>query len=310
MTANIYQANAATRAFLGPISALARQRSTWSPELLAGVIWRALTHIRAHRQVRELLRLPALAETSRTNPRFAFKYLTHDYLARGLTTPQRAACFLHHYRRLHAALPDRLFRQALRGDIILHEMYVDGTRFTVSMGLCKTWDKEGELSLNLHVDGEIVFLMSFTIIPGSVVKSDAPEVLLISRLQGMKGSYREIHRATRALHNIAPDALLLAALQGIATAFGIREIAAVTAAKQSSGTKDSATAFKQAYDDFFSGLGISQSPAGFFLTPVPIEAKPLATIKKGHKIRTKEKRAFKQWIQSACAAFFAEQMPA
>ena len=253
--------------------------------------------------------LPALAEVSRSNPRFAFKYLTHDYLARGLTTAQRAACFLHHYRRLHAALPDPLLRQALGGDIALHEIHVDGHRFNVSMGLCKTWDKEGEMSLNLHVNGEIVFLMSFTIVPGTVVNSEASEVLLISRLQGMKGSYREIHLATRALHNVAPDAVLLAALQGIADAFGIREIAAVTAARQGSGTKDSLAAFKQAYDDFFTGLGIPQTSAGFFLTPVPVERKPLASIKKGHRIRTKEKRAFKQRIQSACAAFFAEHAP-
>jgi len=140
------------------------------------------------------------------------------------------------------------------------------------------------------------------------VNSEASEVLLISRLQGMKGSYREIHLATRALHNVAPDAVLLAALQGIADAFGIREIAAVTAARQGSGTKDSLAAFKQAYDDFFTGSESLKPPQAFSLLQFS-RAKAPRKHQKGHRIRTKEKRAFKQRIQSACAAFFAEHAP-
>jgi hypothetical protein len=308
MALEAHQATTENSVLLGPLSALARQRKTWAPELLAGVVWRGLTNFGAHRQVLRLLKLPSLAEAARNNPRFAFKYLTHDYLVRGLTTAQRASCFLHHYRCLHAALSDLFLRQTLLGETLLHEINTDSNRFAVTMGLSRDFDKEGELSLNLHVDGEIVFLLAFTIVPGAVVESEASEVLLISRLQGMKGAYRQVHLATRALHNVAPGALLLSVLQGIALAFGIGQIAAVTAVRQSSYTADSAAVFKQAYDEFFIGLGIPETAAGFFLTPVPVEPKPLAQVKKGHKIRTKEKRAFKQQILSDSAAFFAKQI--
>jgi uncharacterized protein VirK/YbjX len=308
MAVDIHQATAANNGFLRPLPALAQQKKTWAPDLLAGVVWRGLTNIGSHRKVVQLLTLPLLAETARSNPRFAYKYLTHDYLVRGLTTAQRAACFLHHYGRMHATLPDRTLRQTLRELIRVHEIPAEGTRFTVTMGLSRDFDKEGEFSLNLHVDGEVVFLLSFTIVPGEIVKSESDEVLLISRLQGMKGSYHLIQLATKALHNVAPDALLLASLQGLAVAFGIGEIAAVSAGRQSSCTKDSAAAFKQAYDEFFLGLGIEETADGFFLTPVPVEGKPLVHIKKGHKLRTKEKRAFKQSIQLACADFFAQEI--
>ena len=293
---------------LGPIAALARQRKTWSPQLLAGVVWRGLGNLGAHRRVVRLLKSPVLAETARNTPRFAFKYLTHDYLARGLSTEQRAGCFLHHYRRLQATFPESFLRQVLLRNIQLHAIELDDHRFAVTLCLSRDYDKEGEMSLNFSMDGGEIFLMTFTIVPGEVVHSEAREVLLISRVQGMKGVYRQVHQSTKILYEVAPDAILLAALQGIALACGIGEVAAVTAARQSSYTQESADEFCQAYDRFFQGLDIPQSADGFFRTPVPIDAKPLTQIKRGHKIRTKIKRAFKQSVQQACAEFIAAQM--
>jgi hypothetical protein len=310
MNINLYPAETSSTAFLKPVPAHARHKKTWSPSLLAGVLWRCVTNFHAHRKVNQLLRLSPLTEAARLNPRFAYKYLTHDYLVRGLTTHERAACFLHHYTRFQAALPEWMLRQILDDLVNLFEIYADDRRFNITIGLSRDFDKEGEFSLNLHVDGEVVFLLSFTIVPGAVVRSQAAEVFLISRLQGMKGSYREIHSATRTLHDVAPDALLFAALQGLAVAFGINEIAGVGAALQSSCTKDSAAAFAQAYDQFFSGLGILPNSAGYYSATIPLELKPMAQIKKGHKLRTKEKRAFKLSVQQACTDFFAPYLPA
>ena len=309
MAVDTQEATVADEAYLRPLPPLAQRKKTWAPDLLAGVFWRGLTNLGTHRKVLQLLKHPLLAETARTNPRFAYKYLTHDYLVRDLTTGQRAASFVHHYRRLTETLPASTLRQCLREFIRLHEIPAEGNRFTITMGLSRDFDKEGEFSLNLHVDSEVVFLLSFTIVPGATVNSSSPEVLLISRLQGMKGSYHLIHLATKSLHNVAPDAVLLAALQGIALAFGISEIAAVSASRQSSCTSDSAAAFQQAYDLFFEGLDIERSSDGFYRTPVPIEPKPLAHVKKGHKIRTKEKRAFKLAVQTACCEFLLREMP-
>lgn len=91
-----------TKSVLGPLSILARKKETRSPPLLAGVVWRAITHICRHRQIRQVLKLSAFAEIARLDPRFAFKSLTHDYLVRWFTLAQRTYCFAHHYRRMHA----------------------------------------------------------------------------------------------------------------------------------------------------------------------------------------------------------------
>ena len=308
MSEDARDAATADLGFLRPLPAWAHRKRTWAPDLLAGVVWRCLANLGTHRRVVQLLKLPLLAEAARDNPRFAYKYLTHDYLVRGLTTAERASSFLHHYRRMHAALPDRTLREILHELLKIHETDADGNRFTITMGLSRDFDKEGEFSLNLHVNGEIVHLLCFTVAPGEIVGSEAAEVLLISRNQGMKGSYELIRRATRALHDVSPGALLFASLQGIAIAFGIRQIAGICAARQSSFTEASAVDFRQAYDDFFAGMGIPQTSGGFFLATVPVEARPLAIIKKGHKLRTKQKRAFKQQIQSASTDFFTRRM--
>jgi len=97
--------------------------------------------------------------------------------------------------------------------------------------------------------------------------------------------------------------------RALPTPSGIGKIAAVSGVRQSYYSEDDATAFKEAYDDFFTELGIPKSAAGFFRVPLPLQEKPLTFIKHGHKIRTREKRAFKQQIQLACAGFFEKFAP-
>jgi uncharacterized protein len=277
-----------------------------SPVRFGGVLWRGLTHLGTHRDVlRLIVKFPLLTQLAQDNLRFASKYLTRDYLVQNFSVTQRASSFLHHYTRLHELVPHYLLRQMLEEEVMLHQIVEGPNRFALTLGLSRPYDNQGELSLRLRVDGEIVYVVSFTIVPGSVVKSEAAEILLITRIQGIKGCRNQIALATKTLHDVAPARILLAALQGIADAFGIRAMAAVSGVLQSSYRKNSAVAFKKAYDDFFTELGISKNTAGFFSTPVPIEQKPLASIKRGHRVRTKQKRAFKRQIQSACAAFFA-----
>lgn len=295
-----------TGAFLGPLSILVRQKKTRSPALLAGILWRALTNIDTHREVRRFLKLPLFAETVRRNPRFAFKYLAPHYIARCLTLAERSACFLYHHRRMYASLPDQVLRQILLGEISVHEIIQDNTRYRFTVGLSRPCDKEGEFSLNLQVDDEIVFVLSFTIVPGWVVKSAAREVLFLTRIQGTPGCFPKIKMASAALHDVNLNGLLFAALQGFAAAFDINEIAASCAADQTSYDEEFAAIFERAYDEFYLDLGMAKSEAGIFFGTIPIEGKPLELVKKNHRSRTRDQRRFKQEIQSAFACFFSQ----
>lgn len=290
---------------------LARPRNTRSRFPIPGIIRQAVGNIQTHRRVRRLLHLPAFIDTVENNPKFAIKYLTWQYLARGLTIAERAACFLHHYQRLHTLLPDRMLRQVLHWDVLLHEIHEDNQCFSLSMGRSRPCYKEGELSLHLKIDGEIFFTLAFTIVPGWVVQANAAEVLLISRLQGTYGCYPDqMKLATRAMHGVRPRTTLLCSLEGIAQACNIFEIAGVSAMRHSSHCADCEQSLLKSYDDFFADLGFVRNSANFFLAPVPIKEIPLEQISPGNRSRAKKNRAFKQQMREASAAFFAKLQPA
>jgi uncharacterized protein VirK/YbjX len=269
---------------------------------IAHPVWAGLTNIATLPSILGLLKLDPFAQVNQTETRFAFKYLTPDYLITGISVEERAACFLHHYNRLHAAAPNHLLRRILLNDFTLCEITQDGYHFAITMSLSKPSHNEGEMSLRLLVNGEFVFLLSFTIVPGWVVNSNAKETLLISRLQGARGRFGLISLATKTLHDVSPASLLLAALQGVGMWFQIGDFACVSSTRHRHSVDDQFTSvLESAYDSFFTALGLRRSPAGFFVSPIPMTEKPLSLIKKGHKIRTKEKRMFKREVQLACA---------
>jgi uncharacterized protein VirK/YbjX len=272
--------------------------------------WRALVHLRStHGVLRLIATVAPYSELLHSNPRFAFKFLTDGYLARGFSVRESAACFLHHYNRLQQLLPDDLLRDILGEEVTLHQFPDCDDRIALTLGLSRPYDHEGELTLRLRVDGEIVFVLAFTLVPGRVVGSELPEALLITRLQGIRGCYKQIALATRAMREVAPGRLLLHALQGVADAFGVRAVAAVCADRQTSYKEDCALEFREAYDNTFINLGLARTDKGFFLSAVPIPQKPLASIKRSHRARTIRRRAFKRQVQLACAAFFQQHMP-
>jgi uncharacterized protein VirK/YbjX len=273
-----------------PFLQLARQRHYWSPSRLARIAWAVARHIRQQREILQVLSIPLFQKLVFTHPELPFKYLSRDYLARDLTAVDRASCFTHHYRRLGAAIPSRMLREVLRGGAVLMEKTEGENHYAIVLGLVRTEVREGELFLQLRVNGEIVYVLQFTMVPGNVVGSAAKEALLISRLQGMKGCYKQIHAATRAFRDVAPPALLLAVLQGFAKAVGIRELAAVSATSQFSYTPEYAASFVEAYDDFFTEMGATRSSGIFFSSPIPLEERP---VESNHKARTRKKRIFR-----------------
>jgi len=281
---------------LSSILIFARSRYYWSPARLVRLFRGVTADIPRQIELFRLMSLPAFSDLHRTEPRFRFKFLIRDYLVRGFSITQSTACFLHHYKRLHATMSEDLLHRTLHQSVVLLEATQDGMHRAISLCYSRPFEKEGELSLNLHVDGAVVFVLSFTIVPGWAVQCEAEEALLVSRLQGTNGYYPHIRAATKSMHNVGPAALLLAALQGFAKAFGIRWMAGVSAIHQSSYTERLSLFYKNAYDDFFSEIGIPCNPAGFFLSTLPPQDKPMSLIKQGHKIRTKEKRQFKSQV--------------
>ena len=279
--------------FLVPLLQLARDRYFWSPPRLARIVWAISTNIGRQIGVFRLLAKPPLQSLAFSDPQFPFKYLSRDYLVRGLSAADRAACFLHHYSFMHAQFPAGVLRQTLQRDFPLLEVEDAGVRYAVCMGLSRHEVREGELFLQLRVDDVCVYVMQFTVVPGWVVGSGTANVILVSRVQGMKGSYTQVHAATKVFREVAPPALLASVLQGFAAAFGIEEFAGVAAASQFCFTPDTADTFIESYDNFFIDLGAMPVCGRYFCSPLPFREKSVDHIKNGHKSRTRKKRAYK-----------------
>ena len=273
--------------------------------LAAGVSWRALKNLSTHRRVRHFLRSPVLADTVQDNPKFAFKYLTDSYLVNGLAIKDRAECFLHHYELLSGRLREWRLRQILTWGIDLCHLSQNGLRFVLRCALSRPCDKEGELSLALFVDGEILSSISFTFVPGHIARSEHRETILISRIQGEPGLPDEMVRtAQQALHRMRFGSVLMAGLEGIAIAFAIPEIACVSSRLHIAYADVYAAHFKHAYEDLLLEKGFSQNEAGFFMTGVPLNERPNAEIRGNHRSRAKVKRLLRQSISLACRDSF------
>jgi uncharacterized protein len=297
--------------FIQSLAKLAGDGYYWSPRRFFRSVWSFLRNIQSERAVLRLLsRRPEYKRLAKTTPRLAVKFLGVDYIARGLTVKQRVGCFLHHYRRLPDGLPPGVLSRVLFKDVTVHEIREGEHWFTIKMGPSRPWDYEGELSLYFDVDGQLVFSLSFTIVPGWVVQSEFDEVVLISRLQGVKGRFAQIQLATRALCDVAPPALLVAALCGIADAYGIRGMAGINARMKPEFYFDvGEAALEQAYDVFFTKIGATRAPSGFYLCPIPLPEKPMTQIKKGHKTRTRERRALKRKVAADVSRWFGLPHP-
>lgn len=267
-----------------------------SPVRFAQLAGQFVTNIGCQLQIFAMLRAPVFARVLRVDPIFPFKYLTRNYLGRGLTARERAAGFIRHYQRLHALFSTPVLSRIFHSDMTLLERESDGHVLRVRMERVREEVKEGELVLALEVDGKTVFILQFTIVPGWVVQSEASDVFLVSRLQGMKGCYSEVRLASKAFHEVAPPALLLAVLHGIAQVFGVEEMAGIAAANQLCYSSDDAQLFQAAYDDYWLELGATRTSDRFFASPIPPHEKSLDGIKNGHKSRTRKKREFKRKI--------------
>lgn len=275
---------------------MASRREYWSPPRLARILWSTLRNFRRQIEICQILALPEFRSIAALDPVYPFKYLSTLYLVRGLTATERAQCFLHHYRFVQNRLCCGILRDALRGDTSLVELHRDGHAFAVTLGPPAenaVW--EGEMAVSLRFNGEPIYSVQFAVVPGWLLESHERDVLVILRIQGVKGRWEDIRAATRALHDVAPPALLVAGLIGIAMAWDIRRLGGISASSQFS-REHCPPDLVRTYDDFFASLGASRISKQFFATPIPLKEKALDEITNGHKARTRKKRLFKSMV--------------
>jgi uncharacterized protein len=257
----------------------------------------ALLNWRSQRNILKLINLPAFRGIIEAQPQFPFKYISAPYLARGLTPSTRVRALVYNYKFLEKNLSEAFLCEIVHGWSPIYETAVGNNNYAIVLGLSAFPFKEGELSLELHLNGSRLFVVSFTFVQSSIIDVNKKgHAILLSRIQGERGLFQQIKAATKDMHDISPSYLLFSALNGIASALNVDYIFGTPGTRQICFTKDKAEIFRSTYDEFFISLGATENVNGFFCFDVPLRNKQLQFIKRDHRSRTKKKRRFKATI--------------
>lgn len=260
---------------------------------------RLLMNLREVRILSRLLAEDGLQEIPRIQPAFPFKFLHEQFLCRGLSSSDRLRCLLTNLRFWKSTLTAAALAEVAGGQSrTSFDTHKSGCRVSIVFRLSHPAYLEGEMSAILKVDELEAYVVSFTVIPGSIVGCDSAQVLLISRMQGVKGALSACRRAQEVIGIQAPRALL-DAVQGLAMAFGIEWLCAVRAENQPFYAPDQHDVFRAAYDCFFEAVGMSAGPKGFLRAHVPLPRNPVSA---ANRRRARKRQGIREALIEAVRA--------
>lgn len=263
---------------------------------------RLLPAIAGHRRLKRLLNQPDLATLRARHPEILYRPYRR-YLASSFGKSRRRAALFHHYSRVSACVSATFFQQLLLHRPSLWQQQLGAVDFAIRISFAPALHHEGDLQLIFEVDSQPLYYLAFSITPGWLVDCAAADALLIARVQGVAGNFEAIRRATKACRDVTPPALLVSALQGIASALSVQVIAGVTNQEQLTANIDADRNVRFDYNAFWATYPGSASP-GFHLISLPLRQRPLSEVDATHRRRTRLKRHFKRQIADAAEQSF------
>lgn len=239
---------------------------------------------------------PKLFRLVRKAPAVLIKFLWTIY-SNSLSTDQRAQVVANHYEFLQQRLSSGFLERIIDGREQLWRIDTGANALGISIEVMHGTHGEGELAMHFQVDGADIYVLSFVIVPAGLFRLEGDHALFITRLQGTRGLADLVKLATKAVGDVSPALVLVAAVQGITKALGIRHVVGISARAQICTEGEPVTQdFLSAYDDFWTSIEGQIMPSGEFYFPVPFPEKPLSRIKQNHRQRVRIRRAFRREV--------------
>jgi uncharacterized protein VirK/YbjX len=246
---------------------------------------------------------PQMRPALRIEPRLMFKFLA-EYLATDLSRKERAAMMIHHYRFLRDRAHPDFYQRIIAHRLALWQFASNGSDHRIWLSFPRTPHGEGDLTLTFEVDGHEIYMLAFTIGPGEIAGLDCADAIYIARVQGKRRGMDRIREATRECNDVSPAALLLAAAEGIAEAFGLEHMIGISAGIQVSTTYGRTDNFVKAYDEFWKTAGGSKLAREMYHLALPISGKPILSVKRNHRSRALHKRHFRKSVKESVSGAF------
>ena len=226
---------------------------------------RALAHRRATRRWLALLNShPAFAEFVRHRPSIVNK-IYRPYLTATLGVAQRVDVLASHYAFMFSRGLAALLAQASdRGVPLARIMGKSGVPYEVQLRAAGTCEREGELVLQLHCEGAVVYSTAFTF-----DAVDGVAGVTIGCLQGPRGldAMAAIKQATRELHGMRAKALLVGLVQQLGHALGCTQLRLVGNANRTAGRAIDRGHVRADYEQLWQELGALRRSDGDFVLP-------------------------------------------
>lgn len=243
-----------------------------------------------------------------------FHHLSHKYyLISELGHRARIACALRHY-----GFEDETFNTAYKyavyraGGLTLWQRRANGCSFAITLSMASRMDAEGDLTIMFEADGTCLHRLSFSWIEGRFAGVAAPLLPFVARNQGSRPeSHLAIAAFEQAFPHNSPSLFCAAAMQGVALAVGMTQIAAIKHSFHPVGyraTPQRAARMAAAYDHVWKLLGGVEQPGPAWLIALPYHLKPLSEISAKHRKRAAMRRAHWHEIAEAARAMLESKL--
>jgi uncharacterized protein len=216
-------------------------------------------------------------------------FLSHrHYLADGLTPAQRADAALHHYEHEVTAFDSAYFQSVyVQSGLLLWQAEAEGTTFDIKLEPGNDVLYEGGMSLVFRVNGVRACVVSYSLVPASIVLAEdemvcegaepLQSVIFVTRkhLTALH-EYQKIFN--KAFDRTTPAHLCMGALTGIALAQGHCKMAGIKPDVHPSRQPDREAAFHTAYTEFWESLSGRPTTAFGYAIDLPMRMTPLVEL--------------------------------
>jgi uncharacterized protein VirK/YbjX len=264
---------------------------------------RFIFNIRAYLELARDIRISGLEEITARYPEYRFKYLG-NYLTPGFSVSQRAAALGYTYRFLtsQTILPFRSI--AAGGQAEIWSCAMEGEKFDVILAPVGEAFLEGDMALVFRRNGNPLYRLSFSFLPGRFAGILDRTILFIGGSQGYRGTAEDSRIAAKRLGEICPATLLLIHLRAIAKLLGLNSVAAIAVSEHSCQTITSGTVHPvSAYDDFWESNGAIRC-GRFFRMPAELSFRPSTAASSSHRARARRKQERKSRLYAEILAGF------
>jgi uncharacterized protein VirK/YbjX len=257
-----------------------------------------ITHLSAYLRLRRVLSRDQRACVERHCKWADLKHV-RAYGARFLDKNEKYDFITFHYNFVLDWLSLERSREVLAGRAYLWETVLSGNMLGIELRRSTLTSIEGELVLNFAFNSRVIFMLTFTVVPGAYFGESARPLIFIGGMQGRPACREDIRAASKLNKEIDPATMLLMALKTIGIAWNIETIAAISARHQiSANALESSKERSAVYDRFWVESGGTPYRDKVYKLRTHFQRGAQDPALGTHRSRTRRKRMAKEALRS------------